>query len=400
MQGAAGLARYRGDIVSAFQYGLIIFTLTALIGLANATKLFGELDRNTLLTHLHSGTLGWITIGVVGIAIWVFGTGTGANLRCAVRVSALVTAVYVLAFWQGNFYARAITGVGEIIVIYSWWMWIGRRAMAIGFGSLPLPQLALLLSTTTLVIGSTLGVIAQILYATGAMTPELGSKIIGGHASAQVGGYLVLTAVAVFEWRLSESGGARTKAGIASIYLLFLGGLCYLLGDLLAILPFTLLGTLFQIVGMVTVLVRLGPAALRAPWGSATGMRHYAISVPFLALSLALLVILVNMIGQVQGDFTKIPPGLIHALDHAMFIGVMTNVLIGAILAVGADQKAGIVDHVIFWGLNLGAASFVAALLFVGSGTEAIRSTAPIMGIAVLLGIAVYLSRLRATPAT
>ena len=57
-------------------------------------------------------------MGVVGIAIWVFGTGTGANLRTAVRVSALVTAVYVLAFWQGNFYARAITGVGELIVIY------------------------------------------------------------------------------------------------------------------------------------------------------------------------------------------------------------------------------------------------------------------------------------------
>ena len=43
-----------------------------LIGLVNATKIIGNLDQNTLLTHLHSGTLGWITMGVFGIAIALF----------------------------------------------------------------------------------------------------------------------------------------------------------------------------------------------------------------------------------------------------------------------------------------------------------------------------------------
>ena len=37
----------------AFQYGLGIFALTALIGLTNATKIIGDIDRNTILTHLH-----------------------------------------------------------------------------------------------------------------------------------------------------------------------------------------------------------------------------------------------------------------------------------------------------------------------------------------------------------
>ena len=56
----------------ALQYGLGIFTLTALIGLVNATKIFGELSQDTLLTHLHSGTLGWITMGVFAVALALF----------------------------------------------------------------------------------------------------------------------------------------------------------------------------------------------------------------------------------------------------------------------------------------------------------------------------------------
>ena len=69
---------YPAASTRAFQYGLIIFTLTALLGLANATQLFGTLDRNTLLTHLHSGTLGWITMGVIGLSIWIFGGSESA----------------------------------------------------------------------------------------------------------------------------------------------------------------------------------------------------------------------------------------------------------------------------------------------------------------------------------
>lgn len=388
--------RHRGEIVSAFQYGLAIFTLTALIGLANATKVFGELSRDTLLTHLHSGTLGWITMGVIGLALWIYGeAAAGAGVRTAVRASAIVTALYVAAFWSGNLYARAITGVAELAVIVGWWLWIARRAMAVGFGGLPLHQLALLLSTTVLVIGSTLGVLAQILYATGAMTPQLGARIIGGHASAQVGGYLVLTAVAIGEWRIGRSAGARTRAGLVQIYLLFAGGILYACGDIFALLPLTLVATVLQLVGMVLYVARIGRTAVGAPWTSPSGVRHLAASVPFLALSLVLLVTLVNMLGAAEGDFSRIPLGLVHALDHAMFIGVMTNVLFGAIRGF-EDQPGGLADHLVFWGLNLGAASFIAVLLLIGSGSEAVRSTAPIMGVSALAGIGLHLRRLRA----
>src|SRR5207245_1247309 len=105
----------------AFQYGLGIFALTALIGLANAIKIFGTIDQN-MLTHLHSGTLGWITMGVFGIALALFarnGSAVGPN----VTLSALATAAYVLAFWSGNFIARAVFGLVMLATIFGWWPW-------------------------------------------------------------------------------------------------------------------------------------------------------------------------------------------------------------------------------------------------------------------------------------
>jgi hypothetical protein len=57
-------------------------------------------------------------------------------------------------------------------------------------------------------------------------------------------------------------------------------------------------------------------------------------------------------------------------------------------------------DHVIFWGLNLGAASFIAVLLTVGTGYNAgpfqhpVAYTASVMGLAALLGIVMLQRRL------
>jgi len=134
----------RTDTRSAFQYGLAIFTLTALLGLANATQLFGALDRNTLLTHLHSGTLGWITMGVIGLTLWIFG---GSDRNMPVRISALSTAAYVLAFWSGNFYARATFGTTELLVILYWWWWVVSGVRREGFGRVDVPKLSVLRST-------------------------------------------------------------------------------------------------------------------------------------------------------------------------------------------------------------------------------------------------------------
>ena len=403
----------RAEVTQAFQYGLIIFTLTALLGLANATQLFGALDRNTLLTHLHSGTLGWITMGVIGIAIWIFARER-EDLFAPVMLSALSTAAYVMAFWSGVFILRGVFGLSELAVIVYWWWFVYTRAGGwAGIRRLDIPKLSVVLGLTTLVIGSTLGVIVQVLLATGNAIPT-SVDLIGAHATAQIGGYLVLVAAGFAEWQLAGGAGKRSMLGLAQVYLLFVGGLVLAFSLLLASflgpqLAQALPGvaTLLTVAGIVIVAVRFGRTAIAAPWMAATGTRHVAVAVGFLALAVILQAILVQQFVAAQGDISKVSLGLMHALDHSYFIGVMTNVLFGAILVTTADRPRiwPWADHVIFWGLNLGAAAFIAVLLIVGSGegakpfTHPISFVAPIMGLSALLGIATYLMRLMGAPA-
>ena len=393
----------RSDTRSAFQYALVIFTLTALLGLANATGVFGTLDRNTLLTHLHSGTLGWITMGVIGLVLWMFG---GRDLNTVVRISALATAAYVLAFWSGNFQARAIFGVAMLGVVYGWWWFVVSKGMLEGWGSFDTAKLSVLFGLTTLVIGSTLGVIVQVILGTGNTLPT-STDLVGAHASAQVGGYLILVAAGFIEWQLGGPG-KRTIAGVVQVALLFIGGLIlsgsFLLSsqlspDMQQALPGV--GTLFTLAGAVVVVIRLGRAALAVPWMSG-GARHVALSSGYLIVGVVLFALLVQQFIAAQGDQSKVSIGLLHSVDHVYFVGLMTNLLFGAIVVASADRPRvwPWADNVIFWGLNLGIVAFVAVLLTQGSGegakpfASAVAYTAPIMGLSALLGIVTFQMRL------
>jgi hypothetical protein len=390
------------SVYRAFQFGLGIFGLTALLGLANATRIFGELSRDTLLTHLHSGTLGWITMGVFGVTIWLF-AGAGGSLSRNIGITGAVTALYVLAFWSGNFPARAVTGTLELLAILYWWWWAVRQARREGFGRIDIPKLSVVFGLTILTIGAIVGVAVQLFLALGIALPT-SPELVGTHASAQIGGYLVIVSAGIVEWRLT-GGGKRTRAGLAQAYALFLGGLFLAVGVGMNIQPLQGIATLLQVIGIVIVVIRLGGRVLGAPWGEATGARHLAIAIPFLILGLGLEIAFLASIIQAQGDFTKVPLGLIHALDHSMFVGVMTNTLFGVILiaTAGGRRVWPWADNVIFWGLNIGAASFILVLLTVGSGYSApgpfqhpVAYTASLMGLAALLGIATLQQRLAA----
>jgi hypothetical protein len=123
----------------------------------------------------------------------------------AVRISALATAAYVLAFWSGNFQARALFGVAMLAVIYFWWWFVVSPGFKDGFASYDDVKLMIAFGLTTLVLGSTLGVIVQVILGTGNAIPS-SADLIGGHASAQTGGYLVLVAAE------SSSGSCGAEA--------------------------------------------------------------------------------------------------------------------------------------------------------------------------------------------
>src|SRR3989304_10572631 len=55
---------------------MAVFVGTVVIGILNGLDLV-EFDHNTLMTHVHSGTLGWITLAVLAVCGWMFGGAQG-----------------------------------------------------------------------------------------------------------------------------------------------------------------------------------------------------------------------------------------------------------------------------------------------------------------------------------
>ena len=53
---------------------LLIFVVTIVIGILNGLNVW-EPSHNMLLSHVHAGTLGWITLAVAGSAMLMFGEG-------------------------------------------------------------------------------------------------------------------------------------------------------------------------------------------------------------------------------------------------------------------------------------------------------------------------------------
>ncbi len=125
-------------------------------------------------------------------------------------------------------------------------------------------------------------------------------------------------------------------------------------------------------------------------WRAAAGGRTSGASVVFLLTNI---VLLLYVVATYADDPDAIPMNTILAIDHMMFLGAMTNALIGlAIAAAPARAVARWADDVVFWALNLGLATFVLGLL---TDTVALKRTGtPILGLGLLLAISVHTARL------
>jgi hypothetical protein len=399
--GLAG-ARYSSEIRWLFQAGLLVFVLTVSIGILNGFH-FLTLPRQVLLTHVHAGTLGWITLGVVATCLWLFGEEgpMPASRRRIQRLSllaAISVPVYVLAFLSGNLLARAIFGIPVLLAIVGVLIWLVSR---LGSVRMTVPRLAVLAAIATLVVGSTIGVLVQLeLASKSAFLPE---GAIGGHVTAQVVGYLVLIGMAISEWRLKNTPGL-TWPGIFQVGLLFLGGVLITIGALLNVQA--LLGAFIpaELAAVIIYCVRLGPQLRRVDWLAPTSDRHFGLVVPYLVLNLGLLIWLITgVVTKTYARIELIPLWLIFAFDHTMFIGVMSNSLIGLIQQASrsAERFWPWAEQVVFWGMNGGMIGFVLTLATDQRQLEKLFT--PIMGGSILVGIIAYsvrLQRLRSGPIT
>ena len=377
-----------------FRVALAIFTVTVGIGIFNGFH-FITLSRAVLLTHVHAGTLGWITLTALAAAYWLYSDADDRLAGHARRVAigmAVCVPLYVLAFLSGNFIARAVFGTPVLLLILGILVYLLR---ARGTTAMSVPRLGVMLAFVTLVIGSTIGVLVQVELAVNHQFLPDGA--IGGHASAQVGGYLVLFALSAIEWRLKGADDFGL-AGRLQVALLFLGGILLAIGVLLNIQP--LLGSFIplDLAALGIFLVRVGPTALRARWTEATSSRHYAIAAAWAVVNLVLTISFVVMFIGAKGDFNKVNLGVLIGADHAIFLGVMTNLAFGLMHDFALDRRDvwPWAENVIFWGLNLALAGFVVSLVSQQQWAE--KFFTPVQGAAILVGIVVFSIRLSQPP--
>ncbi|HLZ21806.1 MAG TPA: hypothetical protein VKQ30_06770 [Ktedonobacterales bacterium] len=394
---------WRGDIRLLFQTAMGVFVITVGIGMLNGQH-FIKLSQDILLTHVHAGTIGWITLSVMALCLWLFGGDdtpeshrTQDTMRAYIHALSVLAAVsvpvYVVAFFSGNLVARAIFGFPVLAAIVGILVWIIQRSRQI---RLTVAHIAILGALVTVTVGAVIGVLLQVEFATsGNFLP---SGAFAAHPATMVVGYLLLVGMAISEWRLMPDTGRLPRAGLVQIALPFTAGLVLTVGLLYN--NFALLGVnvLFEIVGVVIYIVRFAPRVLRARWLEPTSERYFAISSIFVVVNVALIVYLIGaIVTKVYTDFLLIPRWLVFGQDHAMFIGVMTNALFGLIYEVTRERRDywRWADHILFWGMNFGMIGFVLSLLANVPFFE--RVFTPIMGGSILLGLLTYTLRMRAT---
>ena len=363
---------------------MAVFLVTILIGILNGADAV-DFDRNQILTHVHSGTVGWLTLTIVASTFLLFGA---ADRRLMLALAVLVP-VYVLAFYTGNFAFRAIGGTAllAVIVWLLYWAWTTYLA-----ADRTLPRLAVVLGITSFGYGAVIGVLMQVALAL--EIEILPGDTIGAHASAMTFGYLVLTAFGLIEWRILGTRGLPTL-GVVQIGALFLGGLVISVALLIGAEQIGgMLYLLTQLVAVVIFVIRIWPRALRARWTDADPARHFAVASLWAvgALILFMYIVFTFITAENPDDPAALPFNVLIASDHSVYIGVITNIVLGLLSLLFLRGRAPAwVAQVIFWGVNLGLLVFVVGLIV--DTAEIKRIGAPVMGVTLLVALALLAAR-------
>ena len=372
-----------------FQAALSLFVITVAIGILNGTDAM-EFDRNTLLTHVHAGTLGWITLAVIGVTLWMFRRPDDpADVgRTLAMTSIGAIALYVAAFWIGNATLRPIGGSLAFVPI-GWTLW-WAASRSVG-ARVDVPRYAMLLALVSLTIGAVLGILLGL--ATTGRASWVPSSLAEAHPPTMVIGYLILAGMATIEWRLRTTSvgmPASSRAGLVQVWLMFVAGVALVLGIVLDVLPLLMLSTPLELVGIGIFLWRLRTPLRGVAWSEPGAGRYYATSAGFLTINVLLIVYIVATYAD---DIDALPFSLLLTLDHVMFIGVMTNVLAGTVreAAGGRALRAGD-ERAVIWGINGGLVLFAVGLASETAWLK--RAGTPVMGLALLAMIAVYVSAL------
>jgi hypothetical protein len=389
----AGTLDLRREIRLLLQIAMVIFVYTIIVGILNGTDAV-DFQHRTLLTHVHAGTLGWITISAIAAGMWLFGHEKPgpASHRSLARAIAFVAPVliiaYVIAFLRTTGEVRPAIGTLVGLVLVAFLIWVVMRAK---FVRLTVPHVAFLAAAATSVTGAVFGILLGLQLATGdKYLPDDGED---AHPATMVIGFLVPVGMAVAEMGLRgiKNLPPAGRLGTAQIAFPFVGGILVALGILLDATPLIGLSLPFEIIGVGIMLKRLGPLVIESLTNASTQARFASMSIVLLVFDLFFFVYLVV---RYEGDFDLVPDQTILALDHTMFIGVITNgvLAVAHILTANRSHILKALETPIFLGINIGLAIFVVGLLLEEATLKQIGT--PIMGVSILLALALYTLRL------
>ena len=375
-----------------FRAAMVIFIITIVIGILNGTDLWDP-PRNTLLTHVHAGTLGWITLSVFAGAIWMFAGEGKASTGALPTFSIVALALYVFAFWSGDIFdttesiQRPIGGTLAFIAMVWMFVWVMRAKRGEKWN---VAEFGMGLSLAFLVFGAVLGVLLGFqLAGVEVVDPENAQRLGESHPGAMVAGFVVLAALALIEWlmpgRKVPSLG-ESKSGVVQMLLLFVAGILFVVGFLLDIEALYQSAVPLQVVGTVILLVRFRKQLAPSQWGGPV-INRYA-RTPILGL-VGVVALIAYLIGQLSSgsEFEDLLPVAL-AMDHLNFLMVVTNLVFGMmVLATAASEAAG---KAVYWGLNIGVLGFAVGLITESSTVK--RIFTPILGVALLYGIYIYMT--------
>ena len=372
----------RAEVRLLLQLAMIVFVWTVGIGILNGTDLV-DFDRKVVLSHVHAGTLGWITTSVFAASLWLFGRGASDGetrfARGVTRYAMVALPVFALSFAFTYGRARAVLGLAALIAIILMFGWVSARARHIELSTVHLGFLA---AVATSVIGGIIGVLLATEIATGNnVLTDGGSE---AHPATMVVGFLIPVGMALSEWGLRngelEPAG---RLGTAQIALPFIGGILLMVGLLLDIEPLPPLAALIELVGVIIFVVRIWQPLRAVRWLQRDPGRYAAVS----ALAIVANILFLNyLVGANGGDFDNVGMHQILAVDHMMFVGVLTNAIFAMLaIATAGNSRWPALDTPVFIGLNLGLLGFVISLL--AEATPLMRIATPLLGVSILVGL-------------
>ena len=390
-----------GSLRTLFMGSMVIFLINIYFGFDNSLTI-GEIPRWQVLIHLHGGSIGWITLSAIGIAVWLL-TGQRdvtpayeGRVRTLTWAAIVIFAGYVVAF--GLAFSRPsgflvtlhpIFGAGAVLVL-----WYAAIFALSQLRNQPVTTTVHLLAASALLvaaIGATVGMLLGLERAIGRFLPLPELDRVGAHAG-MMDTYLFLIASAVIEWiTLGDTGKRWTVFGliqaVAWVIAAALVPIAYFLNMLDQILPvFGLLLLVALIVFLARTAwrtIRTGPAGSPARSWTFFGTLWFLVYIGFFFY----------VIGT-GADFTALPAWFGAVFAHTAFVGMMTNLILGVLSTRTQDARSVVAwgETAALWTINGGMVVFFALKI-----ASDVRLGAIVMGVGVVLGIFTMFMRLRAS---